>query len=56
MLPWTIAVRYLSLTPDNAWSYYAIVFGGSLVVGFCFTLVTVGIWAWYVLIKYRKMD
>lgn len=34
VLPWAIAVSKVGITPDDAWTYHAVVFGGSLVFSF----------------------
>ncbi|GAA5986217.1 hypothetical protein JCM11641_002893 [Rhodosporidiobolus odoratus] len=38
-LPWAIALGQVNIQPDNAWSYHAFVFGGSLVVTFVIVIV-----------------
>ncbi|GAA5944940.1 hypothetical protein JCM10213_001822 [Rhodosporidiobolus nylandii] len=47
-LPWAIALGEVSINPDNAWTYHAFVFGGSLVVTFVIILVVDAVWAWRV--------
>jgi len=37
------------MTPDDAWKYHSIVFGGSLVFSFFDILVVDAIWAWALL-------
>ncbi|KAI9029442.1 hypothetical protein DFJ74DRAFT_629860 [Hyaloraphidium curvatum] len=54
VLPWAVAVRYMVLTPDNAWPWYAIIFGGSLVVGSVFTAAAVASWAGYVAGRWKN--
>ncbi|KAK4957603.1 hypothetical protein LTR10_005570 [Elasticomyces elasticus] len=49
VLPWAIAVSKIGITPDNAWTYHSIVFGGSLVFSFFDILVVDLIWAWTLL-------
>lgn len=46
VLPWAIAVTRIGITPDNAWTYHSVVFGGSLVFSFFDILVFDGVWAW----------
>jgi hypothetical protein len=46
VLPWAIAVTKIGITPDNAWKYHSIVFGGSLVFSFVDILIVDLIWAW----------
>ena len=52
VLPSAIAVTRIGMTPQNAWTYHSIVFGGSLVFSFFNVLVVVALWAW-VLLKGR---
>ena len=35
MLPWAVIVTVLSFPESLAWTYYAIIFGGALVLDFC---------------------
>lgn len=49
MLPWAIAVTRIGMTPENAWSYHSIIFGGALVFDFFNVSLVVGIWAWYLM-------
>lgn len=37
------------MTPDNAWHYHSIIFGGSLLVSFVIVLVMDLVWAWKLL-------
>ncbi|KAM0715045.1 hypothetical protein Q7P37_009510 [Cladosporium fusiforme] len=46
VLPWAIAVARIDITPEDAWTYHSIVFGGSLVFSFFDILIWDGIWAW----------
>lgn len=46
MLPWAIAVTRIGMTPDNAWRYDSIIFGGALVFDFFNVALVVGLWAW----------
>jgi hypothetical protein len=46
MLPWAIAVSRIGMTPDNAWRYHSVIFGGALVFDFCNVGLVVGLWAW----------
>jgi hypothetical protein len=45
-LPWAIAVSRIGITPDTAWKWHAIVFGGALVVSFVCVLVVLASVAW----------
>lgn len=49
VLPWAIAVSEIGITPDDAWTYHSIVFGGSLVFSFFDILIVDVIWAWKLL-------
>jgi hypothetical protein len=49
MLPWAIAVTRIGMTPENAWSYDSIIFGGALVFDFFNVFLVVAIWAWYLM-------
>jgi hypothetical protein len=49
MLPWAIAVTRIGMTPENAWSYDSIIFGGALVFDFFNASLVVAIWAWYLM-------
>ena len=49
VLPWAIVVTKIDMTPDTAWRYYAIVFGGSLVFSFFDILIVDLIWVWTLL-------
>lgn len=46
VLPWAIAVSKVGITPDDAWTYHAVVFGGSLVFSFFDISLFVCAWAW----------
>ena len=46
VLPWAIAVTRIGITPDDAWTYHSIVFGGSLVFSFVDIVIVDLIWAW----------
>ena len=46
VLPWAIACQVASLSPDNAWTYHSVVFGGSLVFSFFDVLFFVVLWGW----------
>lgn len=46
VLPWAIAVSRIGITPDDAWKYHSIVFGGSLVFSFLDVLIVDFIWVW----------
>ena len=49
VLPWAIAVSIVDLNPENAWSYHAIIFGGSLVFSFVDIVLVDLVWAWTLL-------
>ncbi|KAK5712883.1 hypothetical protein LTR17_017852 [Elasticomyces elasticus] len=49
VLPWAITVSKIGITPENAWMYHSIVFGGSLVFSFFDILIVDLIWAWTLL-------
>jgi hypothetical protein len=49
VLPWAVAVSRIGITPDDAWKYHSIVFGGSLVFSFLDIALVVVIWAWMLL-------
>ena len=46
MLPWAIAVTRIGMTPDNAWHYDSIIFGGALVFDFFNVSLVLVLWAW----------
>ncbi|KAH7036396.1 hypothetical protein B0J12DRAFT_713363 [Macrophomina phaseolina] len=46
VLPWAIVVSKVGITPNDAWTYHALVFGGSLVFSFVDILLFVCAWAW----------
>jgi hypothetical protein len=45
VLPWAIAITKIGITPDDAWTYHAIVFGGSLVFSFIDIVIVDLVWA-----------
>ncbi|KAI9047603.1 hypothetical protein LZ554_008316 [Drepanopeziza brunnea f. sp. 'monogermtubi'] len=47
MLPWAIAVTKIGMTPDNAWRYHSIIFGGSLVFSFLNVSLVLAVWGWF---------
>ncbi|KAK2713043.1 uncharacterized protein LOC136025301 isoform X2 [Artemia franciscana] len=47
VLPWSIALSTLSISAEEAWQYYAIIFGGSLVIGFIMQLISLGGWVYF---------
>ncbi|BGP38833.1 hypothetical protein JCM10449v2_002771 [Rhodotorula kratochvilovae] len=47
-LPWAIALGEAHVEPEDAWTYHAFVFGGSLVVSFVIIIVVDSLWAWRV--------
>jgi len=52
VLPWAIVLQVgIKITESTAWRFHAIIFGGSLVISFCVTLVTVCLWAWRLMSK-----
>ncbi|UNI18613.1 hypothetical protein JDV02_004868 [Purpureocillium takamizusanense] len=46
VLPWAIVCQAVRLDEGNAWTYHALVFGGSLVFSFICVPVVVGLWGW----------
>lgn len=46
VLPWTIVCQVAELDQNNAWTYHALTFGGSLVFSFICTMAVLGLWAW----------
>jgi hypothetical protein len=46
MLPWAIVVTTVSIPTSSAWTYYAIIFGGSLVFSFLDVGLVITIWAY----------
>ena len=46
VLPWAIVVTQIGITPDDAWKYHSIVFGGSLVFSFLDIVIVDFIWVW----------
>jgi hypothetical protein len=45
VLPWCIALQVgIVITESTAWTYHAIIFGGSLVLSFWVTLVVLAMW------------
>ncbi|KAI5239128.1 hypothetical protein E4T43_06958 [Aureobasidium subglaciale] len=49
VLPWAIVVSKANITPDDAWTYHSIVFGGSLIFSFFDILLVDSIWVWTLL-------
>ncbi|THY80908.1 hypothetical protein D6C92_10517 [Aureobasidium pullulans] len=49
VMPWAIVVSKAHITPEDAWTYHSIVFGGSLVFSFFDVLVVHLVWAWALL-------
>lgn len=45
VLPFAIAIGRITVDPNDAWFYYAFVFGGSLVVSFIIVIITDALWA-----------
>lgn len=45
VLPWAVVVSKIGITPEDAWTYHSIVFGGSLVFSFFDVLIVDSIWA-----------
>ncbi|OQO06516.1 hypothetical protein B0A48_08299 [Cryoendolithus antarcticus] len=45
VLLWAIAVTTIGITPENAWTYHSIVFGGSVVFSFFDILIVDTLWA-----------
>jgi hypothetical protein len=46
MLPWLIVVTRIGMTPENAWHYDSIIFGGALVFDFFDVTLTCAMWGW----------
>jgi len=46
MMPWAIAVSRIGMTPNNAWTYHSVIFGGALVFDFCNVTIVCVLWAW----------
>ncbi|KAI2631582.1 hypothetical protein GGS26DRAFT_100811 [Hypomontagnella submonticulosa] len=46
VLPWAIVCQVKDLDVDNAWTYYSLVFGGSLVFSFIDVVVVDVLWVW----------
>ncbi|KAK5170186.1 uncharacterized protein LTR77_004772 [Saxophila tyrrhenica] len=46
VLPWAVVVSRVGITPEDAWTYHSIVFGGSLVFSFGDVVVVDAVWAW----------
>lgn len=46
VLPWTIVCQVAKLDDENAWTYHALTFGGSLVFSFICIMAVLGLWAW----------
>ncbi|KJZ75866.1 hypothetical protein HIM_04690 [Hirsutella minnesotensis 3608] len=46
VMPWAIVCQVANLNRDNAWTYHALVFGGSLVFSFVCVVSVLGLWAW----------
>ncbi|PSN70576.1 hypothetical protein BS50DRAFT_545405 [Corynespora cassiicola Philippines] len=46
VLPWAIVCQTVDLAQNDAWTFHALVFGGSLVFSFVDVLIVDGIWAW----------
>ena len=49
VLPWAIVVSKADITPNDAWTYHSVVFGGSLVFSFFDVLVVDLVWVWALL-------
>jgi len=49
VLPWAIVVSRIGITPEDAWKYHSIVFGGSLVFSFFDIAIFDAVWAWMLL-------
>lgn len=46
VLPWAIVCQVVDLDEDNAWTYHALVFGGSLVFSFVCVPAVLSVWVW----------
>ncbi|KAI9720952.1 MAG: hypothetical protein M1828_005424 [Chrysothrix sp. TS-e1954] len=49
VLPWAIVCQVSHLNADDAWTYYGVVFGGSLVFSFFDISLVDAVWAWKLL-------
>ena len=49
MLLWVLVVSKVDITPNDAWTYHSVVFGGSLVFSFFDVLVVDLVWVWALL-------
>ncbi|KAK3058476.1 hypothetical protein LTR09_000040 [Extremus antarcticus] len=49
VLPWAVVVSKIGITPDDAWTYHSIVFGGSLVFSLADIVIVDMVWAWTLL-------
>jgi len=47
MMPWAIAASRIGMTPNNAWTYHSVIFGGALVFDFCNVASVCVVWAWF---------
>jgi hypothetical protein len=59
MLPWAIVMTVKRFSEAQAWTFYAIIFGGALVFDFFNVGLVVGLWAWRLnngSIKVRAVD
>lgn len=46
VLPWAIVVTETKLNEEDAWTYYSVIFGGSLVFSFFDVVIVSLIWGW----------
>ncbi|KAF2840943.1 hypothetical protein M501DRAFT_1010124 [Patellaria atrata CBS 101060] len=46
VLPWAIVCQVADLKEEDAWTYHAFVFGGSLMFSFFVVVLGVGLWVW----------
>lgn len=46
MMPLAIAVTRIDMTPQSAWTYHSVIFGGSLVFSFFVVTAVLSTWAW----------
>ncbi|KAF4592485.1 hypothetical protein GQ602_002784 [Ophiocordyceps camponoti-floridani] len=46
VLPWAVFCQVKHLNEDDAWTYHALIFGGSLVFSFVCTPIVLAVWVW----------
>lgn len=45
VLPWAIVVTKVKMTQEHAWTFYSVIFGGSLVFSFLIVAIVLLFWA-----------